>query len=55
MYYLVSTARRKNAKRHIDTKSEDIQHLRDLAKNFNHKYRVEIYNGKWELVEALRD
>lgn len=55
MYYLTITVKQKRGKRHIVTKSEDVQHLRNLANNLNRKYKVEIYTGKWELVETLRD
>ena len=53
MYYLTTTAKRKNAKRHIVEKSKDIEYLRNLSKNMNACYIVEIYNGKWELVERF--
>ena len=52
-YYLVTTARRKNARRHIDIRSTDIEQLRSYGKHINKKYIVEIYNGKWELVETI--
>lgn len=54
MYYLTITAKRKNAKRHISSKGNDIERLRRLANNINKDYYVvEIYNGKWELVERF--
>ena len=55
MYYLTITAKRKNAKRHIVTKSESLDELRNLGKNnMNDEYIVEIYTGKWELVERVK-
>lgn len=54
MYYLTITAKRKNAKRHISSKGNDIERLRRLANNINKDYYVvELYNGKWELVERF--
>lgn len=55
MYILATTAKRKNAKRHIAGKSDDLEHLRYLAQNNINKdrYVVEIYTGKWELVEKF--
>ena len=53
MYYLTTKAKRKDAKRHIVSKCKDIEYLRTLAKNMNACYIVEIYNGKWELVERF--
>ena len=54
MYYLTTTAKRKNAKRHIARKSEDINYLKRLGRNISERYIVEIYNGKWELVETIK-
>ena len=55
MYILTTTSKRKNAKRHIVTKSESLDKLRDLGKNnMNDKYIVEIYTGKWEIVERVK-
>ena len=55
MYILTITAKIKNAKRHIVTKSESLDKLRDLGKNnMNDKYIVEIYTGKWKLVERVK-
>jgi len=54
MYYLTTTAKRKNAKRHIVRKSEDINYLKRLGRNVSERYIVEIYNGKWELVETIK-
>ena len=55
MYYLTITAKRKNAKRHISNKGNDIDYLRKLGKNnINDRYIVEIYNGKWELIEMVK-
>ena len=55
-YILTATAKRKNAKRHIVERNSNIEHLLKLAeKNLNKdRYIVEIYNGKWELLEAIR-
>lgn len=52
-YILTVTAKRKNAKRHIVERGT-IEDCRRLANNMNEKYIVEIYNGKWELVETIR-
>lgn len=50
MYYLVSTARRKNAKRHIDKRSEHVEELMRLGELMNiHRYVIEIYTGDWKL------
>ena len=52
MYILTITAKRKNAKRHIVTKSEILDKLIDLGKNnINDNYIVEIYTGKWDLLK----
>ena len=54
-YILTITSKRKNAKRHMVTKSESLNELRNLGKNnMNDKYIVEIYTGKWELVERVK-
>ena len=53
MYILTTTAKRKNAKRHIVDKNNDIEYLRKLSKNMNTCYIIEICNGKWELIEIL--
>ena len=54
-YILTITAKRKNARRHIVTKSENLDQLRDLGKNnMNDVYIVEIYTGKWELIERAK-
>lgn len=55
MYILATTAKRKNAKRHIASKGNDLEHLRYLAQNNINKdiYVVEIYTGKWELVDKF--
>lgn len=53
MYILTITAKQKNAKRHIVTKSKDIEELRRQANNTNDKYIKQIYNGKWELIETI--
>lgn len=53
MYYLTITAKRKNAKRHIAEKSNDIEKLEKLAKNMNECYVVEIYDGRWNLIKTI--
>lgn len=54
MYSLTITAKRKNGKRHIVTKSTRIDYLKELAKNLNHtRYVVEIFNSRWQLVETV--
>ena len=52
-YYLVTTARKKNARRHIDIKRTDLEELRSYGNFINKKYIVEIYNAKWELIETI--
>lgn len=56
MMYLTITARRKGARRHIVAKSNDIEQLKSLAiNNLNKKlYIVEIYNGRWSLIESFK-
>jgi hypothetical protein len=55
MYYLTTTAKRKNAKRHIVDKGNEIEALRKLGlHNINDKYIVEIFTGRWELVERIK-
>lgn len=55
MYYLTTTAKRKNAKRHIVIKSNDLDYLRNTGKNcINDCYITEIYDGKWDLVERIK-
>ena len=54
-YILTITAKRKNEKRHIVTKSESLDELRNLGRNnINDAYIVEIYTGRWELVERVK-
>ena len=54
-YILTTKSNRRNAKRRIVTKSEDLDRLRILGKdNINDKYIVEIYAGNWELVERVK-
>lgn len=51
MYYLTTTAKRKNAKRHIVMKSDSIEELKKIAENnINPRYIAEIYDGKWNLI-----
>ena len=55
MYYLVITAKRKNAKRHIAMRSDNLDYLKDVGKNdINDCYITEIYDGKWDLVERIK-
>ena len=52
MYYVTTTARRKNAKRHIADKVNDLETARKTMDRINNKlYIIEVYNGKWELIE----
>lgn len=51
---LTITAKRKNAKRHIVSRCNDIESARKLAENMNDCYIVEIYNTKWELIERIK-
>lgn len=55
MYILTTTAKRKNGNRHITLKSNDLEHLRDIAQNNINKdrYVVEIYSGNWNLLERM--
>ena len=53
MYILVTVANRKDAKRHVVTRSHDINYLRDLACNMDIEYRCFIYTGNWKLVEEV--
>lgn len=55
MYILTTTAKRRNGKRHITLKSNDLEHLRDIAQNNINKdrYVVEIYSGNWNLLERM--
>lgn len=54
MYYLTTTAKRKNAKRHIVTKSNDLEYLRRIGRDINICYITEIYDGKWNLIERIK-
>ena len=55
MYILATTAKRKNGKRHITLKSNDLEYLREIGKNNINKdrYVVEIYSGNWKLLERM--
>ena len=55
MYILTTTAKRKNGKRHITLKSNDLEYLREIGKNNINKdrYVVEIYSGNWKLLERM--
>ena len=53
-YILAATAKRKNAKRHITGRFDDLESARRTGKNMNDSYNVEIYNGKWELIEKVK-
>ena len=55
MYYLTITARRKDAKRHISKRSSSLDELRRLSENLNHRYIIEIYDGKWNLIETISE
>ena len=55
MMYLVVTAKRKNAKRHIVLKSSNLDYLRNIGKDFIHdRYITEIYTGNWQLIERVK-
>ena len=55
-YILTNTARRKNAKRHICGRYNDLESARKMAQNINEKlYVIQIYNGKWELIETVAE
>lgn len=51
MYYVTTTARRKNAKRHILEKTKDLQTAMEVMNKMGDRYIIEIYTGKWELVK----
>ena len=53
-YIMTTTAKRKNAKRHIDTRSNSLDYLRAQGLIRNDRYIVEIYNTKWELIERVK-
>ena len=55
MYILATTTKRKNGKRHITLKSNDLEYLREIGKNNINKdrYVVEIYSGNWKLLERM--
>lgn len=53
MYYLTFTAKRKNAKRHIVGKAATVQELKSKPYINNERYIINIYNGKWELIENI--
>ena len=51
MYYLTVTARRKDAKRRIALKGNDLEYLKRVAeRNINKAYIVAICDGKWNTV-----
>lgn len=56
MYYIVSIAKRKNAKKHI---IEKVENFKDVLPRLHHwcdlndNYIYEAYNGKWEHVYTL--
>lgn len=53
-YILTTTAKRKNAYRHIVARSENKEELKKLAKNINKRYIVELYTGDWRIIERLQ-
>ena len=53
-YILTTTAKQKNAKRHVVERSEDIEKLRDFGKRINDRYKVDIYTGTWVFVENVK-
>jgi len=53
MYYLTITARRKDAKRHVVTKSQSVDYLRAYGSHLKDSYKREIYDGRWALVETI--
>lgn len=55
MYYLTITAKRKNAKRHIAIKSEDLEYLKRIGRdNINNCYITEVYDSKWNFIEKIK-
>ena len=59
MYYLTTTAKRKNAKRHIFEKHYSLEYLRSYARLLNKCYKIEIYENSgrapWKLVETINE
>lgn len=55
-YYLTKTVNRKNAKRHIVTKSTDLFHLQEMAESFDKsKATYEIFRGNWVLLYEYKE
>lgn len=52
MYFLTITAKRKNAKRHIVKKGK-LEDLIKYGRSLGDQYIVEIYDGRWNLVERM--
>ena len=57
MYYLARTYKKnKRAKRHIVLKGS-LEYIEGFVKKSNYvsndSYKVEIYDGKWELIKSL--
>lgn len=57
MYYLTTTAKRENARRHIVIKGNDLDILRKVGKNNINEnvYDIDIYTGKWKFVERINN
>ena len=53
-YILTTTAKRKNAKRHIVARSVNMEGLKKLAEFFNDTATTEIYTGNWQLLEGVK-
>ena len=52
MYYVTTTARRKNGKRHIAEKTNDLNKAIETMERINKKYYiVELYNGRWKRLK----
>lgn len=50
-YILTITARRKNARRHIVQRSDDLEKLRAFRSDL---YLVRIYDSRWNLIETVK-
>ena len=53
MYYVLTIAKRKNAKRHIAGKFDSLDEAFKFAENnINSKYRVQITDGRWNVIHS---
>ena len=54
MYILAYTPKRKNSKRHIVNRSNDLAYLERIASGAHNHYRAEIYTGNWQVVKVVK-